>query len=115
MNLQIQQTAITVTQNFGISPHLKGYHYIKDAAVLALQNPNIATMRIYQIIGERYHKNAASIEHSIRYAVRLAYNINHLNNYFPYTERRPSNSEVIWTLAENVRMYNVRQKICTFV
>lgn len=116
---EVEKQLITkiITQDFGISMHLKGGHYIEEAAILALQNPSIFVMEIYQTIAEKHNKSAASIEHTIRYAIEITYDKNRLNHSFPHSCGRPSNSEVIWTIVENVKksmlIHNVRAVTCS--
>lgn len=102
---EVEKQLITknITQDFGISIHLRGCRYIEEAVTLILQNSNIFVMEMYQNIAEKHNKSAASIEHTIRYAIEIAYNNNKLNQSFPHSFGRPSNSEVIWTIVENVK------------
>ena len=37
-----------ITQDFGISMHLKGGHYIEEAVILALQDSSIFVMQMYK-------------------------------------------------------------------
>ena len=65
---EVEKQLITkiITQDFGISMHLKGSHYIEEAAILALQDSSIFVMQMYQTIAEKHNKSVASIEHTIR-------------------------------------------------
>ena len=100
---EVEKQRITkvITQDFGISMHLKGSHYIEEAVALALQD-----------IAEKHNKSAASIEHTIRYAIEITYDKNKLNHFFPHSFGRPSNSEVIWTIAENVKRGMLIHNMC---
>ena len=53
---EVEKQLITkiITQDFGISMHLKGDHYIEEAAILALQDSSIFVMQMYQTIAERH-------------------------------------------------------------
>lgn len=42
-----------ITQDFGISMHLKGGHYIEEAVILALQDSSIFVIQMYQTISEK--------------------------------------------------------------
>jgi len=72
---EVEKQRITkvITQDFGISMHLKGSHYIEEAVALALQDSSIFVMQMYQTIAEKHNKSAASIEHTIRYAIEITY------------------------------------------
>ena len=102
---EVEKQLITkiITQDFGISMHLKGSHYIEEAAILALQDSSIFVM---------HNKSVASIEHTIRYAIEITYDKNKLNHFFPHSFGRPSNSEVIWTIAENVKRGMLIHNMC---
>lgn len=102
---EVEKQRITkiITQDFGISMHLKGSHYIEEAVALALQDSSIFIMEIYQTIAEKHNKSTANIEHTIRYAIEITYDKNKLNHAFPHSFGRPSNSEVLWAIVENVK------------
>lgn len=97
-----QHIIITIVQGYGIPPHLKGYHYLKEAVVLVLQNPTISAKQIYQTIAKNHNIKPTSIERPIRYAIEIAYDKDKLTHRFSNSFGRPSNSEVIWAIAENV-------------
>lgn len=101
-----------ITQDLGISMHLKGGRYIEEAVALTLQDPSIFVMQMYQTIAEKYSKSVASIEHTIRYAIEITYDKNKLNYFFPHSFGRPSNSEVIWTIVENVKRGVLVHDVC---
>lgn len=88
---------------FGISSRLKGSDYLKEAVALILQSPTLSVMQIYEQIAESHNCKAASIEHTIRYAIEQAYTQNRLNHSFPDLYGKPFNSEVIWQIAEFVK------------
>lgn len=52
---EVEKQRITkvITQDFGISMHLKGSHYIEEAVALALQDSSIFVMEMYQTISEK--------------------------------------------------------------
>lgn len=105
MKEQKQQIAIITAQDYGIPSYLKGYHYLKEAVALVLQNLTISAMQIYQTIAKNYNIKPTSIERPIRYAIEIAYDKDKLNHRFSNSFGRPSNSEVIWTIAESVTLF----------
>ena len=60
---EVEKQLITkiITQDFGISMHLKGGHYIEEAAILALQNPSIFVMEIESKIINNFNENVDEI------------------------------------------------------
>ena len=85
-----QLIADLVENHFGIEKHLKGCTYLKEAIEIAVQNPIVSMMKLYELVGLRHGCNAESVEHLIRYAIESAYTKNKMNHYFPevYGRRR---------------------------
>lgn len=78
-----QLIADLVENHFGIEKHLKGCTYLKEAIEIAVQNPIVSMMKLYELVGLRHGCNAESVEHLIRYAIESAYTKNKMNHYFP--------------------------------
>ena len=68
-----QLIADLVENHFGIEKHLKGCTYLKEAIEIAVQNPIVSMMKLYELVGLRHGCNAESVEHLIRYAIESAY------------------------------------------
>lgn len=96
-----QHIIAKIIQGYGIPTYLKGYHYLKEAVALAMQSPTSSAKQIYQTIAKHHNIKSTSVERPIRYAIEIAYDRTRLNHVFPKTLGCPSNSEVIWTIAEN--------------
>ena len=64
-----QLIADLVENHFGIEKHLKGCTYLKEAIEIAVQNPIVSMMKLYELVGLRHGCNAESVEHLIRYAI----------------------------------------------
>lgn len=61
---------------FGFSAQYAGYKYILHAMRLVDQDNtylNTVTTRLYPLLAETYHVSSASVEHSIRTAIRSAW------------------------------------------
>ena len=107
MNKADKETLSAIIQTqIGVSKKLKGYQYLEDAVEIALKNPQMPVMQIYQLLG----RSAVSIERTLRYAIETAYDKTQLNGSFPNSGGKPSNSEVIWTIAEEIK--RVRHYAC---
>lgn len=63
-----------------------------------------------QMLGNQHGRSAVSIERTLRYAIETAYDKTQLNGSFPNSGGKPSNSEVIWTIAEEIK--RVRHYAC---
>ena len=81
-----QLIADLVENHFGIEKHLKGCTYLKEAIEIAVQNPIVSMMKLYELVGLRHGCNK-----------------NKMNHYFPEVYGRPSNSMAIRQAAEFVR------------
>lgn len=111
MNKADKETLSAIIQTqIGVSKKLKGYQYLEDAVEIALQNPQMPVMQIYQLLGNQHGRSAVSIERTLRYAIETAYDKTQLNGSFPNSGGKPSNSEVIWTIAKEIK--RVRHYAC---
>ena len=57
-----QLIADLVENHFGIEKHLKGCTYLKEAIEIAVQNPIVSMMKLYELVGLRHGCNAESVE-----------------------------------------------------
>ena len=60
----------------GISPHVKGYHYIIKCILWYLEKrqPDLElTAKMYPALAEYYHSSAGSVERAIRHAIRTGW------------------------------------------
>ena len=55
-----QLIADLVENHFGIEKHLKGCTYLKEAIEIAVQNPIVSIMKLYELVGLRHGCNAES-------------------------------------------------------
>lgn len=100
-------------RSFGISPHMKGYRYLKEAVVLVLEASPLSaciTKHIYPEIARNNLTNPGNVERSIRYAIKSAWSKEHSENWELYfsTEKyrsNPSNAAVIHAFAEYYRIH----------
>lgn len=98
-----------IKMDIGISENLKGFKYLNESVIIVIKNTNISVMQIYERIAENHNRSPVSIERTIRYAIEESFEKNKLNGFFPHSGGKPSNSEVIWTIAEIVKrvQYNI--------
>lgn len=83
MNKADKETLSAIIQTqIGVSKKLKGYQYLEDAVEIALQNPQMPVMQIYQLLGNQHGRSAVSIERTLRYAIETAYDKTQLNVLF---------------------------------
>ncbi len=101
-------------QAFGIPAHIKGYRYVREAIILAVNDPDIinhVTKTLYPAVAETYRTTPNRVERAIRHAIEVAWDrgdITILQSYFSYTispERgRPTNSEFISMISDKITL-----------
>ena len=114
VDLESQVTSLIL--EIGIPAHVKGYHYVRSAIIMASENPetiNAVTKIIYPTIAKHYQTSASRVERAIRHAIEVAWDrgdIDVLNGIFGYSingnRGKPTNSEFIAMLADQLRLKN---------
>ena len=65
----------SILHELGMSPGLKGYRYIHDAALLALDDPSLlhaVTKAVYPYVARRNGTSVFCVERAIRHAIKIA-------------------------------------------
>lgn len=112
MERQVTNTILEI----GIPAHVKGYHYVRSAILMAIENPDIInaiTKEMYPAIAKEYGTTSSRVERAIRHAIEVAWdrgNVETLNSIFGYsiscTRGKPTNSEFIAMIADKLRLKN---------
>ena len=110
--LEIRVTEIL--HQIGVPAHIKGYQYIRDAILMAIDDEDIinaVTKRLYPAVAKKHDTTSSRVERSIRHAIEVAWDrgdVEVLNTYFGYTihnERgKPTNSEFIAMISDKFRL-----------
>ncbi len=108
--LRVQVTEIL--HQIGVPAHIKGYHYLRDSIIMAIENPeiiNAVTKQLYPSVAKRYDTTSSRVERAIRHAIEVAWDrgdVDVLNSYFGYTihntRGKPTNSEFIAMIADRL-------------
>lgn len=98
--------------NVGIPPHIKGYNFLREGVIMAVNEPEIInniTKKLYPMIGERYKTTASKVERAIRHAIEVAWNrgriesINGILGVRAYVgSDKPTNGEFIALIADKM-------------
>jgi two-component system response regulator (stage 0 sporulation protein A) len=98
----------------GIPAHIKGYHYLRYAIILSLDDVEMLdsiTKKLYPSIASHFNTTSSRVERAIRHAIEIAWDrgdIDVLNNLFGYTiniaKGKPTNSEFIALITDNLRL-----------
>ncbi len=103
-----------IIHQIGVPAHIKGYHYLRESIILAVNQPEIinsVTKQLYPTVAKAFSTTSSRVERAIRHAIEVAWDrgdIDVLNSYFGYTihnERgKPTNSEFIAMIADKLRL-----------
>jgi two-component system response regulator (stage 0 sporulation protein A) len=103
-----------ILRKISMPPHIKGYHYFRQAIVSVIENPskldNIME-EIYTPIAIKYDTTVNNVERIMRHAVEASWNrckVSVIAEVFGNTlnanKDKPSNRELIAMLADKIRM-----------
>ena len=109
------ECAVTeIIHQVGIPAHIKGYHYLRTAIMLSVNNDemiNCITKLLYPTVAKRYQTTSSRVERAIRHAIEIAWDrgdIDVLTKIFSYTvhtsKGKPTNSEFIALIADHLRL-----------
>ena len=109
------ECAVTeIIHQVGIPAHIKGYHYLRTAIMLSVNNDemiNCITKLLYPTVAKQYQTTSSRGERAIRHAIEIAWDrgdIDVLTNIFSYTvhtsKGKPTNSEFIALIADHLRL-----------
>ena len=60
----------------GIPAHIKGYHYLRDAIIMAVDDMdvlNAITKILYPTVAKKYQTTSSRVERAIRHAIEVAW------------------------------------------
>ena len=109
------ETRVTdMIHEIGIPAHIKGYHYLRDAIMMAVEDMdvlNAITKVLYPTVAKMHQTTASRVERAIRHAIEVAWSrgkLDTLDHLFGYTvsngKGKPTNSEFIALIADTIRL-----------
>ena len=109
------ETRVTdMIHEIGIPAHIKGYHYLRDAIIMAVDDMdvlNAITKVLYPTIAKMHKTTASRVERAIRHAIEVAWSrgkMDTIDRLFGYTvsvgKGKPTNSEFIALIADKIRL-----------
>lgn len=112
VNLEARVT--DMIHEIGIPAHIKGYHYLRDAILMAVEDMdvlNAITKVLYPTVAKLHQTTASRVERAIRHAIEVAWSrgkLDTLDELFGYTvsngKGKPTNSEFIALIADTIRL-----------
>ncbi len=110
----LEKIVTEVIHDLGVPAHIKGYHYIRSAIMMVVENMdmlNYITKRLYPEIAKQYKTTSSRVERAIRHSIEVAWSRGHqetINEIFGYTVQnfkgKPTNSEFIAMVADKIRL-----------
>lgn len=111
---RMKQDVTKIIRDLGIPAHIKGYQYIREGILMAIEDLNMMnyiTKLLYPSIAKKYKTTSSSVERAIRHAIEVAWNrgkVELLEEMFGYTisagKGKPTNSEFIALIADKLRL-----------
>lgn len=109
------ETKVTnVIHDVGVPAHIKGYQYLRDGIIMAVNNADVinqVTKQLYPDLAKKYKTTPSRVERAIRHAIEVAWNrgqIESMQSIFGYTVNsnrgKPTNSEFIAMIADKLRL-----------
>ena len=110
----LEKDVTDIIHDLGVPAHIKGYHYIRTAIMMVVENMdmlNYITKRLYPEIAKQYRTTSSRVERAIRHSIEVAWTRGHqetMNEIFGYTiqtyKGKPTNSEFIAMVADRIRL-----------
>ncbi len=110
----LEMMVTEIIHQIGVPAHIKGYHYLRDSILLAVNDPSIinsVTKLLYPTVAKQNATTSSRVERAIRHAIEVAWDrgdVDILNSYFGYTihntRGKPTNSEFIAMIADKLRL-----------
>ncbi|MCL2061835.1 MAG: sporulation transcription factor Spo0A [Firmicutes bacterium] len=101
----------------GIPAHIKGYHFLREAIKMAIDNPEIInniTKKLYPEVAGKFNTTPSKVERAIRHAIEVAWNrgkIENINALFGVRvyghNEKPTNGEFIALVADKMLLESV--------
>lgn len=125
-------TVTDIIHQIGIPAHIKGYHYLRKAIVLSVNDQKMLeniTKLLYPTVAEDFSTTSNRVERAIRHAIETAWNRGNtdvLTDMFGYTvnanKGKPTNSEFIALITDMLRLkmkfgdkMEINRKICQYI
>ena len=114
VDMMLPSRVTDMIHEIGIPAHIKGYHYLRDAIIMAVEDMdvlNAITKVLYPTVAKMHQTTASRVERAIRHAIEVAWSrgkLDTLDELFGYTvsngKGKPTNSEFIALIADTIRL-----------
>ncbi|OPX46341.1 stage 0 sporulation protein A [Ruminiclostridium hungatei] len=113
-NTDLETLVTNLLNSIGMPRNIKGFHYVRQAISLAVENPDIVdgmTKELYPAIAKSFQAEPSRAERAIRHAIEVAWDRGNepaLSSLFGYSisqyKGKSTNSEFIALMADNLRL-----------
>ncbi len=109
----IESTVSEVIHNIGVPANIKGYHFLRTAIIMCIDNTenlHSITKLLYPNVAKFYNTTPARVERAIRHSIEVTWNrgnpdaIHIVFGYRPSNHPKPTNSEFIAMITDNLRV-----------
>ena len=110
----LESRVTNMLHEIGIPAHIKGYHYLRDAIIMAVKDMdvlNAITKILYPTVAKKYQTTSSRVDRAIRHAIEVAWSrgkLDTLDELFGYTvstgKGKPTNSEFIALIADTIQL-----------
>lgn len=110
----LESDVTNVIHEIGVPAHIKGYHYLRDAIMMSVNDTemlNSITKQLYPTIAKRHKTTPSRVERAIRHAIEVAWSrgkMDTIDALFGYTvhngKGKPTNSEFVALIADKIRL-----------
>ena len=112
--IDLESRVTAVLHDIGVPAHIRGYHYMREAIILAINDIdvlNYITKELYPAIAHKCGTTSSRVERAIRHAIEVAWSrgrVEAIDSLFGYTvsnnKGKPTNSEFIALIADRLRL-----------
>ena len=112
--VDLELSVTEIIHQVGVPAHIKGYHYLREAIIMSVNDPDIinsVTKQLYPAVAKSFSTTSSRVERAIRHAIEVAWDrgdVDTLNKYFGYTvhnsKGKPTNSEFIAMISDRLRL-----------
>jgi len=110
----LENRVTNMLHEIGIPAHIKGYHYLRDAIMMAVEDMdvlNAITKVLYPTVAKNHQTTSSRVERAIRHAIEVAWGrgkLDIIDELFGYTvsngKGKPTNSEFIALIADTIQL-----------
>jgi two-component system response regulator (stage 0 sporulation protein A) len=110
----LENRVTNMLHEIGIPAHIKGYHYLRDSIIMAVNDMDILnaiTKVLYPTVAKKHQTTSSRVERAIRHAIEVAWSrgkLDTIDELFGYTvstgKGKPTNSEFIALIADTIQL-----------